>query len=106
MEICVIGDIDSAPLFLVLGLKVHIVSDVTQAKNILEETAKNHAVIYITEKLAKDMDAEIQKLNERETPAVVLIPSNEGTLGIGMSGVKKSVERAVGADILFGEEKN
>ena len=36
------------------------------------------------------------------TPAIILIPGKSGSLGIGMANVKKSVERAVGADILGG----
>ena len=31
---------------------------------------------------------------------VILIPGKEGSLGLGMANIKKSVERAVGADIL------
>ena len=34
------------------------------------------------------------------TPAVILIPGKEGSLGIGMSKVSESVERAIGANIL------
>ncbi|MEG0541022.1 MAG: V-type ATP synthase subunit F, partial [Angelakisella sp.] len=29
------------------------------------------------------------------------IPGRRGSMGLGLSNVKKSVERAVGADILF-----
>ena len=104
MEICVIGDKYSAPLFGVSGLRVHIVSNVSEAKAVLNEAIETCAIIYITETLASDMEEDIQGLNEQPTPAIILIPSYEGSLGIGISGVKKSVERAVGADILFGEE--
>jgi V/A-type H+-transporting ATPase subunit F len=41
------------------------------------------------------------KYSSCKFPAIIPIPSNQGVLGIGMEGVKKSVERAVGADILF-----
>ena len=34
------------------------------------------------------------------TPAIILIPGKEGSLGIGMANVTNAVERAVGADIL------
>ena len=34
------------------------------------------------------------------TPAIILIPGKDGSLGIGMANVKRAVERAVGADIL------
>ena len=46
------------------------------------------------------MQEEIDRYKDRLTPAVILIPGKEGSLGIGMENVKKSVERAVGADIL------
>ena len=34
------------------------------------------------------------------TPAVILIPGKEGSLGIGMEQVKTTAERAVGADMI------
>ncbi|NLO39192.1 MAG: V-type ATP synthase subunit F, partial [Ruminiclostridium sp.] len=37
-------------------------------------------------------------------PAVIPIPGIQGSLGIGMLGVKRCVEKAVGADILFRDE--
>ncbi|MFY9563785.1 MAG: V-type ATP synthase subunit F, partial [Limnochordia bacterium] len=43
----------------------------------------------------------IDRYKDSMTPAVILIPSNQGSLGIGMRNLKKSVERAIGADILF-----
>ena len=38
---------------------------------------------------------------DRRVPAIIPIPGRAGTIGMGMTSVKKSVERAVGADILF-----
>lgn len=34
------------------------------------------------------------------TPAIILIPSNKEDLGLGMADINKSVEKAVGANIL------
>ena len=45
---------------------------------------------------------EVEEYNDQRLPAIIPIPGKEGSLGIGMTSVKKSVERAVGADILFG----
>ena len=39
------------------------------------------------------------------TPAIIPIPGVDGNFGIGIANVKKSVERAVGADILFGGDR-
>ena len=41
------------------------------------------------------------KRQDERIPAIIPIPGIEGSLGLGISNVKKSVERAVGADILF-----
>ena len=49
------------------------------------------------------MEAEIARYTESGLPAVILIPGASGNTGQGMSAVKKSVERAVGSDIIFGE---
>ena len=37
-------------------------------------------------------------------PAIIQIPGARGNTGAGIAGVKKSVEQAVGSDILFGED--
>ena len=50
------------------------------------------------------MTEEASEYIDRKLPAIIPVPSKDGTLGIGVQGVKKSVERAVGADILFGGE--
>ena len=49
---------------------------------------------------ASQIPAEIARYQDALTPAVILIPGKEGSLGIGMNNVKNAVERAVGADIL------
>ena len=54
----------------------------------------------MTEQLAAKLEADIARYKDALTPAIILIPGKEGPLGIGMANVKKSVERAVGADIL------
>ncbi len=101
-KIGVIGDKDSILGFKALGLSVFPVVESSDAKKVLHELAvDDFAVIYITEQIAKDITFDIDKYNDSRFPAIIPIPNNQGALGIGMQGVKKSVERAVGADILF-----
>ncbi len=99
-KIAVIGDSDSVLGFKALGLDVYPVESVDQAKRTIHRLAKeNYAVIYLTEQLAVHMDEVLNRYKDELTPAIILIPGKEGSLGIGMANVKKSVERAVGADI-------
>ena len=58
----------------------------------------------MTEELAAKMPNEIARFREEMLPAIILIPGVSGNTGEGISGVKKSVEQAVGSDILFGNE--
>ena len=51
------------------------------------------------------MDEEIAEYKGLRLPAIIPVPGRNGSLGIGMQDVRKSVERAVGADILFGGEQ-
>ena len=61
---------------------------------------EDYAIIYMTEQLAAQIPDEINRYRKALTPAIILIPGKEGSLGIGISQVKDIVERAVGADIL------
>lgn len=104
-KIGVIGDKDSILGFKVLGISVFPVTEPEEAERILDRLAsEQYAVVYITEQIAKDITKAIEKYNGKIHPAIIPIPGNQGSLGIGMQGVKKSVERAVGADILFRDE--
>jgi len=101
----VIGDKDSILGFKALGISVFPTTDPKQASKTLIELAKEkYAIIFITEQIAKDIKDYIDVYKQSLIPAVILIPNNQGTMGIGMKAVRQSVEKAIGADILFGKE--
>ena len=54
----------------------------------------------MTEQVAKDIEETIERYNREVLPAVILIPSNQGTLNIGMQRISDNVEKAVGVNIL------
>lgn len=100
-QIAVVGDQESVLGFKALGLSVYPAETVEEAREVLHRLAKeNTAIIYLTEQLAAGLEPEIARYKDDLTPAIILIPGKSGSLGIGMANVKKSVERAVGADIL------
>jgi len=102
-KIGVIGDRESILGFKAVGLDVFPTDDPEEAKKTLKRIAKeDFAIIYITEQLYQFMMDEVDEYTDSRLPAIIPIPGKDGTLGIGMTSVKKSVERAVGADILFG----
>lgn len=100
-KIGIIGDRESVLGFKALGLEVFPTEDPLQAKTTLHNLAKDeYAVIYITEQLAVQMENEINNYKDVPVPAIILFPGKGGNLGLGMAAVHKSVERAVGANIL------
>ncbi|MCI7239601.1 MAG: V-type ATP synthase subunit F [Anaerococcus sp.] len=100
-DVAVIGDKDSVLAFKALGVKVYTAIDGNDAKNIIEDLAKEKTgVIFITEEFAKDIPSTIDKYREEMVPAIILIPSNKGSMGLGLKDITKSVEKAVGANIL------
>ena len=102
-KIGVIGDRESILGLKAVGLDVFPVDDPDEARKILKRIAKeDFAIIYITEQVYQFMMDEVDEYTDSRLPAIIPIPGKDGTLGIGMTSVKKSVERAVGADILFG----
>ena len=98
------GAYDSIYGFAALGLDTFPVSDIQEGEKLLRRIAEgDYAVIYITEALAADLKHEISRYQEQVVPAIIQIPGVSGNTGAGITGVKKSVEQAVGSDILFGD---
>lgn len=100
-KIAVLGDKDSVMGFSALGADVVFPADAEGARAALGRlAAEEYAVVFITERLAADISDAIAQYDDRLTPAIIPIPDNSGTLGIGMANVKSRVERAVGSDII------
>ncbi|MDR3120136.1 MAG: V-type ATP synthase subunit F, partial [Clostridiales bacterium] len=91
--------------FKAVGFDVFPVGDAASAAHALREAAAGeYAVLYITEQAAEGILDVIDHYKESQFPAIIPIPGNKGATGLGMMNVKKSVERAIGADILFGNQ--
>ena len=100
-KIAVMGDRDSVLGFQALGMDVFPMEDRLQARQTLRRLAKeDYAIIYMTEQLAQELTADIDQYKDDLTPAVILIPGRQGSLGIGADALQQAVERAVGANIL------
>ena len=88
-------------MFKALGVDVYTAVDGDGAKKLVNKLAKeNVGIIFITEDFAAKIQDTIDKYREEMIPAIILIPSNKEDLGLGMADINKSVEKAVGANIL------
>lgn len=61
---------------------------------------KNYGILFITEDCAKKMHKELDEISGQTLPAILTIPSLQGTSKEEMRSLKKIVKRAVGSDIL------
>ena len=104
-KVAVLGDRDSIYGFAALGLDTYPVEVKEEAAIILKTLAEGqYAVIYITEKLQSELETEIDRYVSNYLPAIIPIPGVSGNTGKGIRNVKKSVERAVGSDIIFNHD--
>ena len=103
LKIAVIGGRETVMGFKALGLEAFAVENAQEALGVLKKLAReseDYAIIYIEENLALELESEISRYKDSPTPAIILIPGREGSLGLGQNALKAAVERAVGTNIL------
>ena len=100
-KIAIVGDKDSVLAFKILGVDVYISLDAQEARKIIDRISKEgYGIIVVTEQVAKDIPETIKRYNSELIPAIILIPSNKGSLNIGLANIDKNVEKAIGSNIL------
>lgn len=104
-KIAVIGDRDSILGFKAVGVTTFPVTGPEEVTRALRQVVgSEYGVVFITEQAAATAAEAVQEVVQKNTPILIPIPSSQGSLGLGMSQIRRSVEKAVGADILFGKE--
>ena len=87
--------------FKALGIDVYPAVGAEETRKILDTLAKKkYGVVFITEQSAVLIPETIERYNKESIPAVILIPSNQGSLHIGLNRINENVEKAVGSNIL------
>ena len=102
-KIGVLGGQETVMGFKALGLDVFPVETLEEARRIfrtISHEEEQYAIIYVEENLAAGLAHEIDRFKDAPTPAVILIPGRDGSMGLGLSALQAAVERAVGTNIL------
>ncbi|NLN81496.1 MAG: V-type ATP synthase subunit F [Clostridiales bacterium] len=100
-RVAAIGDRDSIYGFAAVGIEIFPTDSHVDAVRMVRKLAESdYAVIYITEELASRIETELDTYRDSPVPIIVPIPGLSGNTGMGMRSVSKSVERAVGSDII------
>ncbi len=105
-RVAVLGERDAVLGFKSSGAVVFVADSAGEARKALGRVLSgDYAVLLVTESAAGILSAELNPLYERPKPVVTILPDARKPKGLGMELLRKRVERAVGANILFkGEE--
>ena len=103
-QIAVVGERDSVMLWSALGVRTVFADKQSDIEQTIHRLAREGtSVIYITEKAALLAAEAIDRYKSEAFPAIIPIPDRNGSQGLGMQGIEKNIEKAIGADILFEE---
>lgn len=103
-KIAIIGDKESVLGYKAVGFHTFVSASPAEDRTLVDRLAKDdYGVIFITEQALSPIVDILEKYKDDKIPAIIPLPSKDGTLGLGIRNVKASVERAVGADILFND---
>ncbi len=106
-KVGLIGDRGVSAGFMAIGFSVHEAETAAEAAKELHSMVKSgeYGIIFIIEELAAQLEEDLLKYRDLPIPAIVSIPGQNGSTGYGMNHLRRAVERAVGADILFDREE-
>jgi len=65
-------------------------------RNLIQQEFK---IAFITEQVAPDAETITNEMSGRTMPVIMMIPSNRGSMGLGMQRMQELVRKAAGADI-------
>ncbi len=102
-KIGVMGGRETVMGFKALGLEVYPVDNAEDARRTFRDVTSGDnqlAILYVEENLAEGLRHDIDRFKDTPTPAIILIPGRDGSLGLGQSALLDAVERAVGSNIL------
>lgn len=102
-KIGVIAARDTVIGFKALGLDTFPVDSADAARRSLRSLISpesEYAIIYLEDSFAEALKTEIDRVKERPSPAIILIPGRNGSLGIGMNELREAVDKAVGVAII------
>lgn len=105
-KIAIIGNHDSILGFKALGVKTFAIQNEEQGTKALQQIreANDFGIIFITEDWVPKLQLTLDKFQGQALPAIIAVPSNQGSTGEGLKNISKVVEQAVGSDILSNQE--
>lgn len=100
-KIGIVGEKSVAIAFKSIGVDVFYADDsITAREQIKKLDREGYAVIFLTENLLSELTDFLERYKTRPYPAIIPVPAASGAGGMGLAGLKKDMEKAIGFDIL------
>ncbi|MBU2545296.1 V-type ATP synthase subunit F [Patescibacteria group bacterium] len=100
MKVAILGEKKIVLAFKSLGVSVFGVDkekDFNLAVTEIENS--NYSILFVTENIVEKYKNKIEQFYKESLPAILIIPGTNNNQGIGKESLKKTIERALGADI-------
>ena len=97
-----VGSYDSILPFKAIGLDVVEITDENRDSlgQIMNRFArKGYAALFIEEALFSAYQQAVDEVNEATDMCIIPVPNQSGSMGVGLSSIRRNVELAVGMDI-------
>lgn len=102
----VVGERDAVLAFKAIGMKVIPTQTPEETTAALYRLVKEGVpVIFITESAARKVPEALERYKTSPDTAIIPIPGSQGADGFGIQRVRANVEKAIGADILFNNDR-
>lgn len=99
-NIAIIGDKDTIWPFKAFGFITYPMKDILDANNTLKDMLhKEYSIIFVTEDVFAQCECQIQEIQSLPLPAIVILPNNQGSQGIGRKRLQQILRKAVGSEI-------
>ena len=105
-KIAIIGDGDNVLAFKAVGIDAFSETNPDKVEVLIKKLAKEYKIIFITDVLAKETDDVIKRYLNSAYPVIISVPSKAGSNGYGMESLKQAMDKALGVDILFKDNKD
>ncbi len=100
-KVAVVGDKTSVLGFKALGVDTYPLERPEDGRDLWSQIREqDYGVVFVTEPVYEVMKDLFDEIFEQVTPAVTIIPATTGATGLGMERIRKTIIKAVGADIL------
>jgi len=86
----------------ILGIETYPADTEPEAQRALEKATekKEPALIFISERLAVDLQEEIDRLNKKSDINIVAIPDNRSSIGLEAGRIHALIKNSIGAEVI------